>query len=497
MLIIECPECGARNEISDLRPGSIIRCQCAGDLEVRKRTSDRPQEVNGSSAVCAGCGRLYNPRSYRPGSEILCTCGNALIIPLDRIESRDGRRREDRERVLQQEELLALIDVCKLMNAAVETESLLRTVMKLTASMLKAEGTTMLLKTPQGNELVFYAVAGDKASDLQHMRIAGDKGVVGWVVQKGVPAVVNDAATDERFNSEVDQATDFSTRSILCVPLRVNDAVIGALEAVNKKSPQGFSERDMALAEAIASQAAEAIQRAHLVEENMRRQRLAVIGETVAGLAHCIRNILNGLKGGAYMVNSGLKSDTKEHLERGWDMVQRNIEHVSDLALGMLDYSKDRAPVLEQADANEMLVEIVKLTEEKARSRAVALTLEAGSDVVPFRFDAQSVRRCVMNLVSNAIDACNDGKGTVTVRSRVPDEKWVELSVTDNGCGMSPEVKDKLFTSLFSTKGSKGTGLGLPVTRKILREHGGDLLVESEEGRGSTFTCRLPFRTQE
>jgi signal transduction histidine kinase len=329
------------------------------------------------------------------------------------------------------------------------------------------------------------------------MRIAGDKGVVGWVVQNGIPATVNDAATDERFNSEVDQATDFSTRSILCVPLRVNDEVIGALEVVNKKSSRGFSERDMALAEAIASQAAEALQRARLVDENMRKQRLAAIGETVAGLAHCIRNILNGLKGGAYMVNSGLKNNTKDHLERGWDMVQRNIEHVSDLALGMLDYSKDRAPVLEQADANELLEEIVRLTEEKARSRGVSLALEAGSDVVPFRFDAQSVRRCVMNLVSNAIDACEEKKGRVTLRTRVPDERWVELSVTDNGCGMSPETKNKLFTSFFSTKGSKGTGLGLPVTRKILREHGGDLLVESEQGRGSTFTCRLPFRTQD
>jgi signal transduction histidine kinase len=232
------------------------------------------------------------------------------------------------------------------------------------------------------------------------------------------------------------------------------------------------------------------------VDENMRRQRLAAIGETVAGLAHCIRNILNGLKGGAYMVNSGLKNDTKEHLERGWDMVQRNIEHVSDLALGMLDYSKDRTPVLEEADANELLDEVVRMMKEKAGSRGVSLALEAGADVPPFRFDAQSVRRCVVNLVSNAIDACEETHGRVTLRSRVPDEKWVELSVTDNGCGMTSEIRNKLFTSFFSTKGSKGTGLGLPVTRKILREHGGDLLVESEEGMGSTFTCRLPFRAQ-
>ena len=112
--------------------------------------------------------------------------------------------------------------------------------------------------------------------------------------------------------------------------------------------------------------------------------------------------------------------------------------------------------------------------------------------------DPDVVHRCLLNLVSNALDACLfdlelDKQWQVTVKTKLVDEA-VEFEVGDNGTGMSEEVKEKLFTAFFSTKGGKGTGLGLLVTQKLVHEHGGSIEVTSEMGKGSTFIMTLPFR---
>ncbi|MFC1672450.1 GAF domain-containing protein, partial [Planctomycetota bacterium] len=279
-MIIECPECGTRSEVSDLISEPEITCTCEKQIKVGDERPALPQLVSGSNVECSRCNRSYRPVSFRPGTEVLCTCGNILSISPTQLTWKDGRRREDRDRVLQKEELVALIDVCKLMNAAIDTDTLLRTIMKLSTSILKSEGCAILLKSECEEELIFHVVAGDRAAELQQVRIKGDVGVAGWVVRNGKHAIVNSASTDERFSPEVDRATDFTTTSILCVPLRAHHKVIGALEAVNKLSDDGFSLRDLALAEALASQAGEALERARLIDENTRAQRLAAVGET-------------------------------------------------------------------------------------------------------------------------------------------------------------------------------------------------------------------------
>jgi len=492
--VVQCPECQARHAVPDTARRVNLLCGCARALAVARRDGPPQPAREGAVTECGGCGRSYDPAAFRDATDVLCTCGNLLAITARQSGESAGRRREDRARSLSEGELNALIDLCGMMNAAVDTETLLRTILSLSARILRAEGTSILLLSDSGDELVFYVVTGKKAQDLHEQRLDLNEGIAGWVVRTGRSAVVNDTAADERFAKRFDDHTRFRTDSILCVPLRTQEKVIGALEAVNKQGDAGFSEHDLALAEAIAGQAGEAVHRARLVEQNVRSQRLAAVGETVAGLAHCIKNILNGLQGGAYMVNSGIKKERPETLDKGWRMVERNIERVSNLALDMLNLSKDREPVLETADVNELIRDVAELMRERAASCRVTLRSEPDAALQPFPFDARAMHRCVMNLVGNAIDACEEAGGEVVIRTTAGGADTADLSVTDNGCGMSPETQKKLFASFFSTKGSRGTGLGLAVTRKILREHGGDLFVRSEEGVGSTFTCRLPRR---
>jgi len=236
-----------------------------------------------------------------------------------------------------------------------------------------------------------------------------------------------------------------------------------------------------------------------LEQELIESERLAAIGQTVAGLAHCVKNILYGLKGGVYVVNTAFKSNNPEQLKTGWDMVNRNIGKVSDLVMDLLNYSKEREPDYQRCFLNTIAGEVCALMELAAQEVGVKIIRNFDQAIGEVALDPKGIHRCVLNLVSNAIDACHfdlDRKKdcVVEVKTALEDKDTVVIEVSDNGCGMDEEVKNKIFTSFFSTKSGAGTGLGLLVTQKIIKEHGGTITVESEPGKGSTFAIRLPLR---
>ncbi len=231
-----------------------------------------------------------------------------------------------------------------------------------------------------------------------------------------------------------------------------------------------------------------------LEREKLDAERLAAVGQTVAGLAHAIKNLLMGLEGGMYMLDTGLRRSDADRILKGWGVLQRNFEKMTGLVKDFLTFAKGRVPSLQLIDPNELARNMVELYREAARRQGVILTLDAGPDVRPAPLDPQGIETCLTNLISNAIDAVLMGDkagGTVIVRTR---EEQGELlfEVADQGCGMDWETKGKVFTTFFTTKGGKGTGLGLLTTQRIIQEHGGRIDVESVPGKGSTFRICLP-----
>ncbi len=271
-----------------------------------------------------------------------------------------------------------------------------------------------------------------------------------------------------------------------------------------------------------------------LEKELIKSERLAAIGQTVAGLAHGIKNILNGLKGGVYIVNTALKKGAaslaaenkidysnmsalpfqarslkriidintererqQKKMKTGWEMVERNIHKVSDLVLDLLSYSKEREPEYEKYNPNIIADEVCDLMESKAKEYDIDLIRDIDREMGEIYLDPKGIHSCLLNLVSNAIDACIFDLDTqkqwyVKVRTRRENKSGVAFEVIDNGCGMGEETQSKLFAEFFSTKGTRGTGLGLLVTQKIVNEHGGTMDVVSQLGKGTTFTIRLP-----
>jgi PAS domain S-box-containing protein len=223
-------------------------------------------------------------------------------------------------------------------------------------------------------------------------------------------------------------------------------------------------------------------------------ERLSAVGQTVAGLAHSIKNILMGLEGGKYIVSLGLKKNDKNLLMQGWEMLDRNLGKTTSLVKDFLSFAKGKLPRLRLVDPGKLAEEIVQLYKDTAGQAGITLRADTDKDVVRAPLDPDGIHTCLTNLVSNAIDACQMGeqKGSeVVIRVRENKEVLV-IEVTDNGCGIDCEVKKKIFTTFFTTKGGEGTGLGLLTTRKIVQEHGGSISVDSEEGRGSRFRMEFP-----
>jgi PAS domain S-box-containing protein len=231
-----------------------------------------------------------------------------------------------------------------------------------------------------------------------------------------------------------------------------------------------------------------------LESEKLENERLAAVGQTVAQLAHGVKNILTGLRGGMYAIKSGIKSGSEERTTKGWEMLDRNVERITVLVKGFLNYSKRHIPVKEEVDPREIAQEIFSLYHAAAKKDGIILTFDAEPELANAAFEPSGIHTCLANLVSNAIDACktSDKEGcTVSLRVKQGDGTIV-FEVEDTGCGMDPEVRDKVFNSFFTTKGLGGTGLGLLVTSKIVREHGGHIGVESTPGEGSRFFMEIP-----
>jgi signal transduction histidine kinase len=162
--------------------------------------------------------------------------------------------------------------------------------------------------------------------------------------------------------------------------------------------------------------------------------------------------------------------------------------------MDMLTFSKEREPVPEPANLNELVADVIELMKSRAEEENVALTWLPAPAMPMLMFDSECMHRAVLNIITNAIDACLEREnGRVEVSSQFSnDERMARVAVVDNGSGIEKDDLEKIFAVFVSRKGGRGTGLGLPVSQKILEEHGGRIRVESKVGEGSRFTLEFP-----
>ena len=391
--------------------------------------------------------------------------------------------------------LKVLFELTQLIGTVTDREDLLERVMDVIFEYVRADrGFILLLDSPTARP--HPAVVRHRVKPVGKHRddapITVSKTIVQHVMQKGEGVLSSNAMSDERFSSH-DSVQRYGIRSALCSPIKFKGRLFGVIHLDSKIANYTFTEDQLLLLNAIGVQTGLALANAEKYARKLQEERLAAVGQTVASLSHSIKNIIQGLRGGAEVVELGLRKNAMETVKGGWDIVARNLERISQLTMNMLAFSKQRVPDLEMRLLKPVLEDVLALMQRQFDSRKVAIITDIDDDMPPIPLDAAGLEQALLNLLNNALEAVQPGVGAVTLRVDFDAaQECVRVSVSDNGEGMDDGTKRKLFQPFHSTKGLKGTGLGLVVTKKIVDEHAGRIEVESELKKGATFTITLP-----
>jgi len=239
----------------------------------------------------------------------------------------------------------------------------------------------------------------------------------------------------------------------------------------------------------------------HIAEEKTRQllevENLAAVGRGASELAHTIKNIAGALKGGIYVMQRGIEDDNRDYLMRGWGMVEGNVDKIKNLAMDLLNFGKSDLLKFQPDTPLRAVNEALELLRNRAEENNITINVNAPEAFAPLRIDSESLYRCLVNLIQNAIEAFDeesarqDGREIVVEALPAPDG-GVIYRVCDNGPGIDAETQKHIFKGFFSTKGTRGTGIGLMMTKRIVERHGGRIEQSSGRGTGTCFSLHLP-----
>jgi signal transduction histidine kinase len=399
------------------------------------------------------------------------------------------------------------------LGSSFDVQQVLEVVMDLVFEHVKADRGILLLLDERGGDLVPKVVrtrdetSKDPKSDTRtpdSEKIHASRTIINHVLQSGEGVLSSNAMTDQRF-SKGKSVHNLGIRSALCVPIKSRrldakattregtDEVIGVIYIDSSVKNYTYAPDQLRLLTAIGWQAGMAIQNAKLYQAGLHAERLAAIGETTAALSHSIKNILQAMRGGADVVELGIKNSNLTQAGKGWRIVDRNLERIYNLTMNLLAYSKTREPKLEMINPRVLIEECLELIAPMANEKGVMAVADVDRDHPAIPIDPDGLHQILVNLLSNALDAIEPGKGLIRVVCRYDAEnRQTVIEVIDNGTGIQPSMMPHLFELFHSTKGNRGTGLGLAVAKKIVDEHEGSITVKSAPGEGTTFTLRFP-----
>ena len=386
-------------------------------------------------------------------------------------------------------------------------EQVLDRILALSIEATGADRGCVLLKNPQTGDLA-PSVFRDRQSGNRGDKMPVSRTIVDYVVQNGQGVRTSDAQTDQRFTPGQSILAG-GIREAICVPMQGRHELLGAIyidittspeKVLLGRAPAGkFHEDLLRLMVAVGRQAALAVEDNRYEQAFVKAERLAAVGQTIAILSHHIKNVLQGIRGGSYLIEMGLRDHNEDLIKKGWGIVDKNQGKIYHLVMDMLTYSKDRQPALALHDVNATVSDVCELMQARAKELGVTLAVKLAADMPQTCYDAEGIHRALLNIVTNALDAVEGvPEGTVRVQSgHDPETHSVFVAVSDNGPGIPANRLPHIFNLFESTKGSRGTGIGLAVSQKILREHGGEIVVSSPPGQGAFFTLEWPLQDEE
>ncbi len=390
---------------------------------------------------------------------------------------------------LQNEQITRLeriIEISRVLNSRLELKPLLQDIISAAAELTDTTESSVLLVDSKSGDLFFEAAIGIKKYEVERVAVPKES-IAGWIVENNMSLVIDDVTKEPRWSQKVDEAADFVTRSILGVPLCVKDKVIGAIEVLNKRDKQPFSEDDLSTLTTIAAQAAVAIEKARLFQQS----------DQIADVVHELRTPLTSIVGYSKLLLTA-ELDLSTH-DQFLEVINREASRLGDMVNDFLDLARlesGRARLAyEPVDVRKVIDDAVAVIQPQSEERGLKLLLDVPSTLPPVMGDEKRIKQVMLNLASNAIKYNREG-GQVRITASA-DEGAIQIAVEDNGQGIRPEDMDKLFDKFRriaeTDDSAKGTGLGLPITKQLVEVHGGQMKVTSEWGVGSTFAFTLPI----
>ncbi len=392
-----------------------------------------------------------------------------------------------------------------------DVDQLLVRIMELILEWVRADRGCIFLLDPDTDQPVAKVARYRQSRKTEAIKVS--RTILDHVLETEEGVLTSNAADDDRWN-DADSVMRMGIREAICVPMQGRYGIVGAIyvdttvplaeeatAVANAEEVFGkrFKKSHLQLMVAIGNQSGIAIEDTTFYSGLVQSERLAAIGQTIAVMSHHIKNILQGFQGGGYLLEQGIKQQKFETIEKGWNVLQRNQDRVFNLVMDMLSYSKDREPRLEAGNLSELISDIVETVKGKADRFQVTLKWQAVPDFPQMLYDHESIHRAVLNVVSNAIDAAKESEtpevviGLELSAAAETGQGRANIRVIDQGPGIEPEDVEKIFSLFESSKGGRGTGLGLPVSKKIMQEHEGDIEVRSVVGQHTEFVLWLPF----
>ncbi len=419
------------------------------------------------------------------------------------------------------EELEAVADAARAVVSSLDSDEILTRIIATATDQLDAQEAALLMLDPVKRELEFVALADPRSADLKGTRLGMGQGIAGWVAQHSQSLLVPDTAQDTRFFADIDTKTGTATRSILCVPLLVRERLIGVLEVINKRHGQ-FSHSDQRHLEALATFAAIAIENARLFDEARLQTQQATLyakdlsaayqrerkqREALDGLRYSFLNVVgHELKTPLTVILQGLEvlADPKrgplnpEQAETV-TVLERNLSYLGRVIDGLITFAafsaRQGTMKFQEAPFEAVLDDALMLSEFKAARKDITLEDRRQANLPNLALDKERLSEAIAHLIDNAIKFSAEG-GLVVVETKTQDSELL-VRVIDQGRGIPVDQLDSIWDSFvqMSTtleRGLEGLGLGLAIARYIVEAHNGEIAVQSQVGKGSAFTIRLP-----
>lgn len=377
-----------------------------------------------------------------------------------------------------------LAKISELLNSCSRLDEVLDRALKITVEATGAERGMVLLDRG-GTDFdvpAFHTMTSDR-------NLGYSRSVVNKVLQTGLPLLSLDAQSDERLDRSSSLKV-MGTRSVLCLSIGAGDRHYGMIYLDSSVRSGAFTEIDLRLATVIASMAASAIERAENFAQLAQSEKLASMGTLMAGVMHELRNPLSSILG----ISELLAQDSEDELTQ--DLLEE-ARRCQRLVHDLLRLSRKEPAEFVALDLLSVTESAAIAVRSELKRKEIAFHLEAEEALPQVFGNADHLRQVVLNLLTNALYAASgkpDGEVKVKLRSQ---GRFLQLSVSDNGCGLPPGAEGRLFDPFYTTKSGTGTGLGLSIVHRIVTEHQGTITAENRSRGGSLFLVTLPVHVRE